>query len=99
MRFVLHWLVAGFDQFDRVVVVTALPLGIVLLCLLGQWVLGQALGQGRAWLPKSLLPAKLKAPAHASKVEDWQLTLFHAALFTSFLTLPAACSEIAKCFK
>jgi hypothetical protein len=85
----------SFDQFDRVVVMTAGPL-CVIGAVLGMYALLCA-PEG-SFAHRYLVPAYLKAPG-TERLQNWRTRLFHAALYVSYLCLPAASSEVAKCFR
>ena len=68
---------AGFDQFDRLIVMTVVPLGIVGLCLGFQWLLSQR--PSSLW-QRVLVPSWFRSPDHPRRAEEWGMRLFHTAL-------------------
>jgi hypothetical protein len=84
----------GFDAFSRLIVMTAVPMTVMAVLFSVSWfmrVQSSAAGHRR-----NTLLRKLNRAVTSSR--KWELRLFQAALFVSYISLPPVAATIAKAF-
>ncbi len=83
----------GFDEFNRLVLITAVPAIIIGVLFVASWLLS-------LHPPPSLMRLRLVHKIYHKKkaCREWELRLFNWALFTSYICLPSVAATIANAY-